>query len=180
MNKTNLKPNNNPIQQKSTQNQTYSMNIISNNSTLGSTLLLQSQNTPESTILPLHSCFNNNAITSTKENIIPAVNSMFTWTLTHQPFTSVDMFHLDTLLDSFQEEICSSGRNLKTLALCQDNAVVMSNLIGNFEKFFLTTLLRNCVWIVVEDTVRVALKDDMKVVLNDVMKKLFGKFEKIF
>ena len=136
MNKTNQKTNYNLNQQQNTLNQNHSMSMITNNYTLRNTLLLQTQNTPESTIFSLHSCFNNNAITSTKENIIPAVNSMFTWTLTHQPFTSVDMFHLDTPLVSFQGEICLSGRNIKILALCQDKAVVMSNLIGKFEKIF--------------------------------------------
>ena len=50
---------------------------------------------------------------------------------------------------------------------------VMKKLFGKFEKNFLTTLLRNCVWSIVEDTVRETVKDVMKVVLNDVMKKLF-------
>ena len=57
---------------------------------------------------------------------------------------------------------------------------VMKKLFGKFEKNFLNTLLRNCVWTVVEDTVREAMKDVMIVVLNDVMKKLFGKFENFF
>ena len=121
------------------------MNITSNNSTMRSTLLLHSQNLPESTTVPLHLSVYNHSMTSTINTITPAVNSVFNWTLTHQPFTSVDMFHLDTPLDSFQGEICLSGRNLKTLALCQDNAVVMSNLIGKFEKnFFDYTVEKLC------------------------------------